>query len=281
MMKRLLAFVVVAIALAAPVAHARGINASISDTTPYQGDTLVVTLAGDSAPVSGSFDGAAVQFFAYRKASMAVIPIPAMKKPGSYPFSASFADGAVFTRAITVRAKKFVVVDLGIPKELGLTEKGLTTKLAEQKVDIDAAVKARTDKVYFNKSFGLPLANNTRFGSTFGETRKTGNSIIHHWGIDLSGPEGAAVGAMSGGVVKRVYADTVYGKVIIIDHGEGIYSLYMHLQKQFVKEGDVVERGKVIGLLGHTGYATGPHLHLSLKVNSVSVDPARFVMAFK
>ncbi len=280
-MKRYFISTILLVSLSAPFAYARGMNASISDTAPYQGDTVVMSFTGGARPVSGLFGSDKLKFFDYKGGVTAVAPVRPTQKAGNYALHVQFADGSSFDRTIRVRAKNFVTLSLGIPKELGLTTKGLTTKLAEQKVSIDSAVSASTNKVYFGKAFGLPLANNTRIASTFGEIRKTGDSVIRHWGIDFGGPEGSAVGAMSGGIVKSVYYDAVYGKVVIVDHGEGIYSLYMHLREQKVKEGDVVQRGTVIGMLGKTGYSTAPHLHLSMKINSIPVDPARFVMAFK
>lgn len=280
-MKRIPLLIVLIVALIAPYAEARSMSASISDTAPYQGDTVVMSFTGGAQPVSGLFGSDKLKFFEYKGGITAIAPVRPTQKAGNYALHVQFADGSSFDRTIRVRAKNFITLNLGIPKELGLTTQGLTTKLAEQKVSIDSAVSASTDKVYFGKAFGLPLANNTRIASTFGEIRKTGDSVIRHWGIDFGGKEGAAVGAMSGGIVKNVYYDTVYGKVVIIDHGEGIYSLYMHLKEQKVKEGDIVERGMVIGTLGKTGYSTAPHLHLSMKINSIPVDPARFVMAFK
>lgn len=263
------------------VANAVSATISMSDSMPYQGDTLLVALRGKVAPLSGTFLGKPITFFSYRNARTAIIPIPALQKAGKYQLVITLSNKETIMRTITVRTRKFAKVVLGIPKELGLTDQGLVAKLGEQKVSIDATVKEETPKVYFNKSFGMPLYDNSKITSTFGEIRQTGNSVIHHWGIDLKGREGASVGVMSGGIVKSTYFDTVYGNTIIVDHGEGIYSLYMHLQKIKVKEGDVVERGDVIGLLGHTGYSTAPHLHISMKVNSVPVDPARLVTAFK
>lgn len=262
-------------------AHASGYAASMSDKAPYQGDTLLVSFKGTAKPASGTFMGKPLTFFDYKNSQMAVIPIPALQKAGRYQLWVTFDTKEVFMRTVTVRTRKFVKLVLGIPKELGLTDKALVAKLGEQKVSIDATVKVETPAVYFDKSFGLPLYDNSKITSTFGEIRQTGDSIIHHWGIDLKGREGASVGVMSGGIVKSTYFDTVYGNTIIVDHGEGIYSLYMHLQKMNVKEGDKVERGDVIGLLGHTGYSTAPHLHLSMKINSIPVDPARLVEAFK
>lgn len=280
-MKRFLVGTILLASLFVPLAQARSINAFISDTAPYQGDTVVISFTGSAQPLTGLLGSDKLKFFNYRGGFTAVAPIRPTAKTGNYALHVQFADGTSFDRTIRLRAKNFVSLNLGIPKELGLTTQGLTTKLAEQKVSIDSTVSASTDKVYFGKAFGLPLANNTRIASTFGEIRKTGDTSIRHWGIDFGGPEGSAVGAMSGGIVKSVYYDQVYGKVVIVDHGEGIYSLYMHLKEQKVKEGDVVERGTVIGTLGKTGYSTAPHLHLSMKINSIPVDPIRFVMAFK
>jgi len=280
-MRKLILFLSFIILMSAMPAHASGYTASMSDKAPYQGDTLLVSFSGSAKPISGTFMGKPLTFFEYHNSRMAVIPIPALQKIGRYQLWVTFDTKEVFMRTVTVRTRKFVKLVLGIPKELGLTDKALVAKLGEQKVSIDATVKAETPAVYFDKSFGLPLYDNSKITSTFGEIRQTGNSVIHHWGIDLKGREGASVGVMSGGIVKSAYFDTVYGNTIIVDHGEGIYSLYMHLQKINVKEGDKVERGDVIGLLGHTGYSTAPHLHLSMKVNSIPVDPARLVEAFK
>ncbi len=68
-----------------------------------------------------------------------------------------------------------------------------------------------------------------------------------------------------------------YGKTLIIDHGLGIYSLYLHLNKFKVLRGEQVEQGDVVGFSGNTGYSIAPHLHFSVKVNSSSVDPLRFI----
>ncbi|MCX6788517.1 MAG: M23 family metallopeptidase [bacterium] len=262
-------------------AQATGFTAVVSDSSPYQGDTLLVSFKGSAIPKSGTFLDKPLTFFSYRDSKTVVIPIPALQKAGSYTLSVLFDTKEAFSRKIVIRARKFDKVVLGIPEDLGLTTGGLLTKLGEQKVSIDSVVKNETPKVYFDRAFGLPLYDNSKITSTFGEIRQTGSSVLHHWGIDLKGREGASVGVMSGGVVVSTYFDTVYGNTIIVDHGEGIYSLYMHLKKINVKSNDIVERGDVIGLLGHTGYATGPHLHLSVKVNSVPVDPIRLVQAFK
>ena len=103
-------------------------------------------------------------------------------------------------------------------------------------------------------------------------------------GVDLVGPIGAPVRAVLAGTVaehwlvpgwhwgKRYHGHPVYGAMIVLDHGEGLFSIYGHLSATFVHEGDWIEAGQVIGELGNTGISTGPHLHLE-----IVVDPLRYL----
>jgi murein DD-endopeptidase MepM/ murein hydrolase activator NlpD len=81
--------------------------------------------------------------------------------------------------------------------------------------------------------------------------------------------------------VNKNYVDPIYGNAVLIDHGHGIFSAYFHLDKALAKQGSEVKKGTKIGTVGQSGYATGPHLHLSIKINGVSVDPLKFVTMFK
>lgn len=97
----------------------------------------------------------------------------------------------------------------------------------------------------------------------------------------MAAKKGSVIGAMNGGVVRYAGLDGTYGNMVVVDHGEGIYSMYLHLSKIAVKVGAAVKKGQLIGLVGDTGYATGPHLHLSVKIDGISVDPLSFVGIFK
>lgn len=94
-----------------------------------------------------------------------------------------------------------------------------------------------------------------------------------HYGVDISAPTGTPIKA--GGDGKVIFADWRggYGQCIMIDHGKGIVTLYAHLSKISVKNGQVVSAGKVIGNVGSTGLSTGPHLHFEVRVNGDPVDP--------
>jgi murein DD-endopeptidase MepM/ murein hydrolase activator NlpD len=87
--------------------------------------------------------------------------------------------------------------------------------------------------------------------------------------------------AVNRGVVRIAANYRNYGKSIFIDHGLELVSYYLHLSKYKVKVGDVVERGQVIGLSGHTGYTLGAHLHLGIKINEITIDPVNFFELFK
>jgi murein DD-endopeptidase MepM/ murein hydrolase activator NlpD len=99
-----------------------------------------------------------------------------------------------------------------------------------------------------------------------------------HDGLDIGAAANAPVHAPAQGRVITVGFDPKLGNVVKLDHGFGIQTLYGHLAKPLVKEGQRVKRGDVVGLVGSTGLATGPHLHYMVKVNGQSFDPTRYIL---
>lgn len=120
--------------------------------------------------------------------------------------------------------------------------------------------------------FILPLDNGTSTG--YGVKRIINNTKISvHKGLDLRGEEGAEVRASNTGRV--VLAEELFfgGNTLVLDHGQGIYSVYMHLSAFKARPGSVVTKGGTVGLVGSTGRASGPHLHFGTKVLDISVNP--------
>ncbi|MDA3953055.1 MAG: M23 family metallopeptidase [Bacteroidales bacterium] len=104
----------------------------------------------------------------------------------------------------------------------------------------------------------------------------TGKSTMHH-GMDFTGPEGADIFATGDGVVvESGYSFYGYGNRVVIDHGYGYKTVYAHLQKITVDEGQKVKRGEVIGTLGNTGRSTGAHIHYEVKLNDRTIDPINY-----
>jgi murein DD-endopeptidase MepM/ murein hydrolase activator NlpD len=99
-----------------------------------------------------------------------------------------------------------------------------------------------------------------------------------HDGLDIGAAANAPVQAPAQGRVTTVAFDSKLGNLVKLDHGFGIETLYGHLAKALVKEGQRVKRGDVVGLVGSTGLATGPHLHYMVKVNGQTFDPTKYIL---
>ena len=104
----------------------------------------------------------------------------------------------------------------------------------------------------------------------------TDTKVFHH-GLDIIARPGAPVMAASGGVVVRSGYESLFGNIVVLDHGYGYRTLYAHLGERAVATGDVVEKGESLGTVGATGRTTGSHLHYEVHVNGLAVNPSRFL----
>lgn len=104
----------------------------------------------------------------------------------------------------------------------------------------------------------------------------TDTKVFHH-GLDIIGKAGTPVKAASGGRVVRSGYESLFGNIVIIDHGHGYRTLYAHLGERNVTVDDIVDKGDYIGSIGATGRTTGPHLHYEVHVNGLPVNPSRFL----
>lgn len=124
--------------------------------------------------------------------------------------------------------------------------------------------------------FHLPAKG--RLASRFGLRRIfNGEPRAPHSGLDVAVPHGTPIHASAGGTVLNVGDYFFNGKTVFIDHGNGLISMYCHLDRIDVREGDTVRQDQTLGLAGMTGRASGPHLHWSVVLNGVMVDPALFI----
>ena len=98
-----------------------------------------------------------------------------------------------------------------------------------------------------------------------------------HTGIDISAPSGTPVKATADGVVIHSNWNGGYGRCVIVDHGNGYQTWYAHLSRMDVMEGQVIRQGEIVGRVGTTGRATGPHLHYEVRIHSTPVNPYRFM----
>jgi murein DD-endopeptidase MepM/ murein hydrolase activator NlpD len=139
---------------------------------------------------------------------------------------------------------------------------------------IATARAVRSDSAGWRQTFIPPISG--RISGLFGAQRiYNGTPGSYHNGMDIAALQGQDFVAPADGVVTLVAADafTLEGHLLMIDHGMGLNSAFLHASKLLVKEGDIVRQGQMIGRVGATGRATGPHVHWGMKWNSARIDP--------
>ncbi|OBQ57692.1 hypothetical protein SP90_00760 [Halodesulfovibrio spirochaetisodalis] len=176
------------------------------------------------------------------------------------------------TRAVPVKHKKYREQHLNVNRKyVELSKKNLDRHYGEQAVVKKMLSSLQVERMW-DRGFLRPV--NGGVSSEFGVQRFfNGKPRKPHSGIDLRGKTGTPIKACADGVVRIADDHFFSGNSIYIDHGQGVVSVYCHLSKFLVKEGEPVKKGQVIGKVGATGRVTGPHLHFTLKVAGVSVDP--------
>jgi murein DD-endopeptidase MepM/ murein hydrolase activator NlpD len=129
--------------------------------------------------------------------------------------------------------------------------------------------------IFFSKKFIVPIENAIISGVYGSQRILNGKPKWPHYGLDFAQKEGSEIKAMLDGIVTLAEPDLFYtGRTLIFDHGHGISTLYMHMEKILVKKGQKVKQGDVIGTVGSTGRATGAHLDVRLNWFNVRLDPA-------
>lgn len=136
----------------------------------------------------------------------------------------------------------------------------------------------KTQQIYDGGKLLWPLPGRSNITSPFGDRVHPVTGLwSFHSGIDVSAPTGTEIlAAYDGEIAWSNYSGTA-GNWIGIDHGNGLYTIYMHMSKRIANTGDIVKKGDVIGLVGSTGRSTGPHLHFSVRLNGSYANPLNYV----
>ncbi len=146
------------------------------------------------------------------------------------------------------------------------------TEIAADKDLKQKTFAAETQQKLWEGQFLPPV--NAAISDVFGTARVFNNQVqSRHQGLDYAVPAGTAVKAINRGTVILAGPLFFEGGCVVIDHGQGLLSLYLHLSEFKVKAGDEVESGQVIAVSGGSGRATGPHLHLAIRWQGVYLDP--------
>lgn len=269
-----------------------GVLLALSPDRPRQGQVLHVRVeARDGGTLRAlRFNGKPVLFFKESgedKAWHALVGIDAQLDPGAYDLEArlspwpSRAVGGdrVETARIQVIAGDFPDEHLKLPADMvDLSPKNLA-RVQKERALLDALWARETPEKLWDGAFLTPVPDG-KAGTPFGVRRWiNGQPRSPHTGLDITAPEGTPILAANSGNVVLVAEHFFEGKCVFIDHGAGLYTMYFHLKEPRVRQGDRVRRGEVIGWVGSTGRATGPHLHWGVRLAGARVDPAAFIEA--
>jgi murein DD-endopeptidase MepM/ murein hydrolase activator NlpD len=247
-----------------------------------QGQVLVVKVPEieDVTEIKGSFLDRTILFFRESRADeppgyVGLLGIDLQDDPGTYELAVEIKQGEQIRHLsynVLIAKEQFAVERLKLPKnKVDLDAKSLARWRAEQK-QVKQVLEENSRLKLWHSSFVEPV--NGRRTGIFGSVRiLNGKPRNPHSGEDISAPMGTDVVATNDGVVRLTVDHIFSGRGVFVDHGLGFYSMYFHLSDILVKDGDLVKAGQIIGKVGATGRATGPHLHWGVKLNGARVNP--------
>jgi len=208
----------------------------------------------------------------------AVVGLPLKIKAGIHKIKITSEQGENKYQEFSVHSKDYETRHITIKNKrmISPTKKDIERHYKEKPL-IVAALKTWTENSNIQMNFIHPV--NGRFSSIFGLKRIYNNQkrIRRHTGLDIAAPTGTAIISPARGKVVRTGSYFFTGNTVFIDHGQGLISMYCHLDKTNVKAGQDLTQGQDIGTVGMTGRVSGPHLHWVVSLNNIKVDPKLFI----
>jgi murein DD-endopeptidase MepM/ murein hydrolase activator NlpD len=201
---------------------------------------------------------------------IALVPVDVNTPPKKYKVTIKHGEEKQIV-IVTVRSHRFKTIKLTLPEEK-VTLSPENQKRVAQETELLKSIWLQSNEKLWDGDFSPPI--DTEISEVFGIRRIMNEKRTSvHRGMDFRGETGTPVKAINSGTV--VLADELFfgGNTLIVDHGMGLYSVYMHLSKFNISEGERVSKGQIIGFVGSSGRATGPHLHLSVKLYGISINP--------
>ena len=240
---------------------------------------IEVQMEGSPAKLSGKWMGHDVTFFQGRDSQtwygLAGIDVESL--PGTYPLDvvATMQDGKVIglSRDIRVGPSNYKTVSLRVPDRFVKPDAASLRQIESDKQAKSIAFSHQIPAPEWSGDFLAPVG--FMVSDSFGTRRVFNGKLASvHRGLDFRVKSGSPVLAANSGEVVLAREMFYEGNCVIIDHGEGFMTLYMHLSRFEVAEGQRVTKGQEIGLSGATGRATGPHLHMGVRWEGAYLDPA-------
>ena len=175
-----------------------------------------------------------------------------------------------------IQKRKYKIQKIeGLPKKKVTPPEEFYARIKRENKLIGEARETHSDLSFFKDKFIIPVDDAIITGVYGSQRILNGIPKWPHYGLDFAQKKGAPIKAMNNGIVTLAEEDLFYtGATLIFDHGHGISTLYMHMDKIFVNKGDHVKKGDIVGTVGSSGRSTGPHLDIRLNWFDVRLDPA-------
>jgi len=234
-----------------------------SDSSPIP---VKASLAGRTVHIYPAGDADSLKPNAYE----ALVPVSVFQKPGLYPLTVEDQPSGQTRVLYSVRVldAHYRIQNVNVSK----STEGLQPLPGELEA-VQGLKDLQTPIRFWKEPFLSPTSDcqNSPFGvKRYHNGIPTGD---YHKGVDLRSPQGRAIRTTTAGTVHIATMYRLHGGTVGVDHGQGISSIYIHMSRLNVKAGQHVDRGDIIGFVGSTGFATGPHLHWGLFVNGLPVNP--------
>ena len=193
---------------------------------------------------------------------------------GTRELQITSSGGELVSRSMQVQARQYAIerVD-GLPPATVTPDPAATARIREDSRMVATARQHRDNHAYYSKGFSWPAKG--RISGVYGSQRVlNGEPRRPHYGLDIAAPKGTDVYAPADGLITMAHPDMYFsGGTIILDHGQGLSSTFLHLSKILVEAGMFVKQGELIGQIGATGRASGPHLDWRMNWLDRRVDP--------
>jgi hypothetical protein len=247
---------------------------------PHPGDVAWVHVRGapQTAVLEGSLGTGTLVFFPYASGHAAIVGMDLELKPGAHPWRLAILEPGREPRSLsgrlTLQKREFPVQRLSLPAGMVDLDPETERRAVSEGERLSTLYRTVTPERLWRGPFVRPVAG-SEAATGFGARRIiNGQPRAPHSGADYAASRGTPAVAANTGRVALVGDFFFPGRLVVLDHGLGIYTLYFHLDTVAVSEGDLVDRGEIVGTVGATGRATGPHLHFGALVGGARIDPS-------
>lgn len=269
---RILAALLVALVAAMFASTAGAQECTVKPASIPLGQT--VRLRCEVPAATAQLNGRTVRLFKQESGDwLALMPVAVADVPGTYPIEFLAEDGTTLSSvSVTIRKTIFLLQNVVLASQIEALH-----STPEEMQTLTTFRDSVSDVKYWEDPLVAPVPGCVI--SPFGVKRLHNGKPTgeFHAGIDQRASDGTPIRAVAAGVVKIVQPFNVLGGTVAIDHGQGLETMYLHMSKLNVEAGARVNQGDVIGYVGATGRANGPHLHWVIYVNGVPVNPQQWV----